>query len=168
VYWPESPLKATEGHLLGARANERRARSGHATRRFGGQEETANHGKRASLRVEQAADMTKCSTKRHRFRCDACDQSLDKVPLAPMLRDDVWNSVAGPQETLCADCLFKRMIRVLDRMPCFADLRPCVFNLLHAPHSWFDLVISKEKQPPVLDAEWREVLSNKQAFEKDG
>jgi hypothetical protein len=85
-------------------------------------------------------------TKRTEFRCDACNQSLNKVPLAPMLRDGVWNSVAGPQETLCARCLFERMTNVLDRMPCFADLRPCVFNLLHAPHSWLDLFISKEKR----------------------
>jgi hypothetical protein len=104
-------------------------------------------------------------TKRTEFRCDACNQSLNKVPLAPMLRDDVWNSVAGPQETLCTFCLFERMVRVLDRMPHFADLQPCVFNLLHAPHSWFDLVMSKEKQPPALDDEWRKVLGGKQTFE---
>jgi hypothetical protein len=104
-------------------------------------------------------------TKRTEFRCDACNQSLNKVPLAPMLRDGVWNSVAGPQETLCAPCLFERMTNVLDRMPCFADLRPCVFNLLHAPHSWLDLFISKEKQPPVLDDEWHEVLGKSLALD---
>jgi hypothetical protein len=98
-------------------------------------------------------------TKRHSFRCTACDQSLDVVPLAPMLRDEVWNRIAHPRETLCTDCFFARMVRVFDRMPCFADLLPCVFNLLHAPHSWLDLFISKEKQPPVLDDEWRAVLA---------
>jgi hypothetical protein len=87
-------------------------------------------------------------TKHHRFRCDACDQSLDKVPLAPMLRDDVWNSVAGPQETLCADCLFERMIRVLDRMPCFADCGRVSSICFTHRIPGLTCFISKEKQPP--------------------
>jgi hypothetical protein len=67
----------------------------------------------------------------------------------------VWNTDADPRETLCASCLFERMVRQLGRMPCFADLRPRYFNTLHSPYSWFDLFISKEKQPPALDDEWR-------------
>jgi hypothetical protein len=42
-----------------------------------------------------------------KYRCDACHQSLDKVPQAPMLHDHVWGRLVGPQEKLlCAPCLF--------------------------------------------------------------
>jgi hypothetical protein len=50
----------------------------------------------------------------------------------------------------------------------FRGLRPWVFNLLHAPHSWLDLFHQQGEAATCLDAEWRKVLSNKQAFEKDG
>ena len=52
-------------------------------------------------------------TKRTEFRCDACNQSLNKVPLAPMLRDGVWNSVAGPQE----DVVRAVLVRTHDQRP---------------------------------------------------
>jgi hypothetical protein len=94
---------------------------------------------------------------RYSHRCTACERSLNKVPPAPLLRDAVWNQVANKAELLCAPCLFERMTRVLGRDTRLADLHPCVFNLLHTPHSWFELFMITAKRPPRNIAEWRAI-----------
>jgi hypothetical protein len=44
------------------------------------------------------------------------------------------------------------------RVPMFADLRPCGWNLFHRPYSWFDLFMEKEGPPENL-AEWQAVIA---------
>jgi hypothetical protein len=47
----------------------------------------------------------------------------------------------------------------LGRMPTFADLRPCSWNLFHRPHSWFDLFTQMEGPPQNL-AEWEAAIAD--------
>ena len=75
----------------------------------------------------------------------------------PTLRNEVWNKIANPAETLCASCLSERMVRMFGRTLRFADLLPCYFNMMHSPHSWFDLFMSAAKRAPANIAEWRAV-----------
>jgi hypothetical protein len=46
---------------------------------------------------------------RRRRRCDGCNCSLGKIPLAPMLTDSVWRRLSNPGERqLCGNCFFRR------------------------------------------------------------
>jgi len=40
-----------------------------------------------------------------------------------------------------------------------ADLRPCSFNLLHRPDSWFDTFAQWEEGPPQNLAEWQAAIA---------
>lgn len=88
-------------------------------------------------------------TKPHN-RCDACGQE----DLGPMLRDDVWQKIAAPNEMLCGKCTLDRSVAKLGRVTTFADLLPCPFNLFRQPVSWFD-VFTQLEGPPWNLAEWR-------------
>jgi hypothetical protein len=93
-----------------------------------------------------------------KYRCDACHQSLNKVPQAPMLHDQVWGRLVGPQEKiLCAPCLFERANRLMDHPLGLADLLPCTFNLFGKP-CWFDLFISLGQHEPTVLDQWRSVI----------
>jgi hypothetical protein len=70
-------------------------------------------------------------------RCDGCRQTFRKVPLGPMLLTTTWRKIAAQQETLCLECIVDRAIErkiVLS----LRTLRPCPFNLLHWPLSYFN------------------------------
>jgi hypothetical protein len=71
-----------------------------------------------------------------------------------MLRDDVWQKIAAPNEMLCGKCTLDRSVAKLGRVTTFADLLPCPFNLFHQPVSWFDVFTHLEGPPQNL-AEWR-------------
>jgi hypothetical protein len=98
-----------------------------------------------------------------RNACGGCRLPFDRryrthVELGPMVHDHVWQQIADdPDERLCGECMEKRTVKRLGRMPTFADLRPCGWNLFHRPHSWFDLFVEKEG-PPKNIAEWRTVI----------
>jgi hypothetical protein len=71
--------------------------------------------------------------------------SLNKVPLAPMLQDEVWCKLAADNEVLCAECCFKRAFeRDVDLTR--ANLRLCVLNLAGWPSSYFNLFSHAKKQ----------------------
>ena len=92
---------------------------------------------------------------RRKWRCYVCQQSLNKVPLAPMLHEHVWNRLTAPHETLlCAPCLFERADRLLDHRLCLEDLRPCTFNLIPGP-SWFDIFVREGRHEPAILDQWR-------------
>jgi hypothetical protein len=40
------------------------------------------------------------------------------------------------------------------------DLRPCPWNLFHRPHSWFDLFMRAEREPPRNLTEWRSAAND--------
>jgi hypothetical protein len=92
-------------------------------------------------------------TKRKRQGC--CD-GCASPDLGPVLHDDVWKAIAKPREALCFNCIIGRMVERLNRMPRFADLRPCRWNLFHQPHSWFDLFVELLGEPSNV-VEWRSV-----------
>ena len=75
-----------------------------------------------------------------RWRCDDCNKSFNKVPLAPMLHDRVWLKLASQDETLCGPCFFARATQRDIRLT-LASLRPCRWNLDRnlGNQSWFDL-----------------------------
>jgi hypothetical protein len=50
--------------------------------------------------------------------------------------------------------MYIRVLQRLGRMLTWADLRPCPFNLLSHPYSWFSLFVEMQGQP-VNMAEWR-------------
>lgn len=92
-----------------------------------------------------------------KYQCDACHQSLKKVPLAPMLHDHIWNQLASRHERmLCATCVFERADRLLDHRLSLEDLRPCSFNLVPGP-CWFDFFRSDGHHDPKVFDEWRAV-----------
>jgi hypothetical protein len=71
---------------------------------------------------------------------------------APKLRDAVWLKLGlAEDEALCAKCLFERAAERGINLT-FADLRPCLFNLLPIFHdpTWFEFFHSDE---PISD-EW--------------
>jgi hypothetical protein len=72
------------------------------------------------------------------------------------VHDSVWRQLANPAERLCWDCMLQRAVHRLGRMPVWADLRPCRWNLYDQPYSWFDLFAEMQGPPPNLD-EWRAV-----------
>ena len=93
-----------------------------------------------------------------KYRCDACHQSLNKVPQAPMLHDHVWNRLVDPREKLlCAPCLFERASRLMGHPLGLADLLPCTFNLFGKP-CWFDLFRSLGQHEPTVLDQWRNVI----------
>jgi hypothetical protein len=63
-----------------------------------------------------------------------------------MLHDKAWKKLAAKRETLCAKCFFQRA-NARDVYLTIADLRPCPFNLLGQPQSWFDLFRSRDGHP---------------------
>ena len=76
-----------------------------------------------------------------------------------MLHDHIWQQIAAPSErALCIKCMIDRTIERLGRSPTFADLRPCPWNLFHRPHSWFDMFMQMEGEPPNL-AEWQTAIA---------
>ena len=85
-----------------------------------------------------------------------CTECLrEEAHLAPMLHDEVWARLADKDETLCTDCFFERMVQ-RDVNITVADLRPCLFNLLDSPLSWFDVLMKDETKPPANEDKWRE------------
>jgi hypothetical protein len=96
--------------------------------------------------------------------CDGCRQSFDRrlrshVELGPILHDSVWRQIADANEALCWECILQRTVQRLGRLPTFADLRPCAWNLFDRPHSWFDLFVEIEEGPPQNLAEWQAVIA---------
>src|SRR5262245_12244820 len=92
--------------------------------------------------------------------CDGCRQSLDRrlrshVELGPILHTRIWQQSAEPREALCLMCLDLRAVQRLGRSLTLADLRPCRWNLWGQPHSWFDLFVEMEGEPPSNLADWR-------------
>src|ERR1700740_2652249 len=80
-------------------------------------------------------------------KCDSCRVSLNKVPLAPMLQDEVWCKLAAENELLCAECCFKRAYeRDIDLTR--ANLRLCVLNLAGWPFSYFNLLRDAKNNHP--------------------
>lgn len=57
---------------------------------------------------------------RRHFKCRDCDNKPD----APMLKDEVWSTIAGPRELLCIPCTVRAMGRDIQ----VYDLRHCVGN----------------------------------------
>ena len=87
------------------------------------------------------------------FQCDSCNRSFDDVRLAPMLHDAMWLKLADKHTVPCAECMFQRAAGRGVALT-LADLRPCTFNVLHSPHSWYDLFLSRESEPqPSLSAD---------------
>ena len=87
------------------------------------------------------------------FQCDGCNRSFDDVRLAPMLHDATWLKLADKHTVLCAECMFGRAAEREVALT-LTDLRPCMFNVLHSPHSWYDLFLSRESEPqPSLSAD---------------
>jgi hypothetical protein len=71
--------------------------------------------------------------------CDACGKAHAPFACGPMLHDHIWQQIAEPGERmLCDACMGDRAFERLGRALTLADLRPCGFNLLHRPDSWFD------------------------------
>ncbi len=89
-----------------------------------------------------------------RSTCDNCHEC--DVDVAPMLLDSFWLQLADKHETLCLGCMFDRAIdRKVDLE--LSSLKPCPFNLLHWPHSWFNLFAEKETPPTLaFDEAWGE------------
>ena len=85
--------------------------------------------------------------------CTECHR--EEARLAPMLRDEVWARLADKDETLCTDCFFERMVE-RDVTIGVSDMRPCLFNLLDSPLSWFDVLMRDETKPPANMDKWRE------------
>ena len=86
-------------------------------------------------------------------QCDGCNRSFDNVRLAPMLHDATWLKLADKHTVPCAECMFQRAAGRGVALT-LADLRPCTFNVLHSPHSWYDLFLSRESEPqPSLSAD---------------
>jgi hypothetical protein len=83
---------------------------------------------------------------RHRAgKCDSCRISFNKVPLAPMLQDEVWCKLADENELLCAECCFNRAFdRGTDLTR--ANLRLCALNLAGWPWAYFNLFMDAKKQ----------------------
>jgi hypothetical protein len=96
---------------------------------------------------------------RRSFRCDSCRKSFSKVPMAPVLHDEVWGKLAHPHEILCAPCMFSRAIERNVHLT-LASLRPCPFNLSQSPQSWFDVFRSDEIGPPRNIDEWQMIGGN--------
>ena len=92
------------------------------------------------------------------WQCDDCNQSFDEWPLAPILHDATWLKLAGKHTTLCVKCMFRRASEREVALT-LADLRPCMYNVLHSPHSWYDLFLSRESEPPVNLSECAGFLS---------
>jgi hypothetical protein len=93
------------------------------------------------------------------FRCSGCRCDLMEAADAPILRDEVWAKLAGTNEHLCQKCFYDRSIA--RKVPIYlAQLKPCVFNLLHTPRSWFDLFLGFDETPPSqeLIEEWRAAI----------
>jgi hypothetical protein len=77
--------------------------------------------------------------------CNSCRISFNKVPLAPMLQNEVWCKLAAEKEVLCAECCFRRASeRGIDITR--ANLRLCVLNLAGWPWSYFNLFTDAKKQ----------------------
>lgn len=86
--------------------------------------------------------------------CDDCGRTPRITELAPELQDTVWRNIAQQRELLCAQCMFTRAVAREVRLA-LASLKPCPFNLICSPVSWFELFSSVELRPPTnLDA-WR-------------
>lgn len=84
-------------------------------------------------------------------RCSHCRRSFDHAPLCPVLHDDVWRKLARKNESLCGECMFVTAVKLGVRLS-LSDLKPCLFNLFHRPHSWFDLFSNGE--PPEVVRAW--------------
>jgi hypothetical protein len=78
-----------------------------------------------------------------------------------MLRNKAWLSLAHKHETLCDKCFYTRSIERQVYIG-LAELLPCLFNLFHSPHSWFDLFLRREDAPlpSGLIDEWRQMVSD--------
>jgi hypothetical protein len=62
------------------------------------------------------------------YRCDGCGRPWRQVNAGPMLKDEVWCSIAGQQDILCNCCVRARIEQVLGRSMTFSDLLICPFN----------------------------------------
>jgi hypothetical protein len=71
-----------------------------------------------------------------------------------MLHDKIWRGIANEHETLCSDCFDNRLRdRKIDVT--LADLRPCPFNLMNWPDSWFNVFLVQNNNGQIfVDAEW--------------
>jgi hypothetical protein len=89
--------------------------------------------------------------------CDGCHRKNNDP--APMFHDAAWQKLAEKHETLCNECALKR---VADRQIglTLADLKPCAFNLLGWPYSWFDAFrkFEPEVDEVALAQEWRDAM----------
>jgi hypothetical protein len=113
---------------------------------------------KAKRKVEREMEAHRRRRKpRKRECCDGCGAP----ELGPVLRDDVWKAIAEPREALCFNCILGRMVKRLNRMPRFADLRPCRWNLFHQPNSWFDVFVGKLGEPDNI-AEWRKLGADRE------
>jgi hypothetical protein len=116
----------------------------------------------AGLRQWEGGAMTRPDP---RNVCDGCRQSLDQrlrshVELGPIVHDHIWQQLADADERLCDTCMYRRAWDRLGRMLTLADLRPCPWNLFHRPHSWFDLFMRAEREPPRNLAKWRSAAND--------
>jgi hypothetical protein len=102
---------------------------------------------------------------RYSYRCDACNRSLGKVEIAPMLHKEIWQRIAEPAldrgigkngALLCEHCARQRSKYRLGRDLTMADLKPCEFNLYRSP-PWF-AVLPPGNMTPELNAQWDAVF----------
>jgi hypothetical protein len=79
-------------------------------------------------------------------QCDGCNRNLFReARLGPELHDAVWLKLADKHAALCGECMFERAAECGVTLT-LADLRPCMFNVLHSPHSWYDLFLSRRSE----------------------
>jgi hypothetical protein len=79
------------------------------------------------------------------------------VELGPIVHTHIWRELGKPDEVLCLKCMDLRAVHRLGRMLMLDDLRPCRWNLMGRPHSWFDLFMEREGAPPSNLNAWRSV-----------
>jgi hypothetical protein len=101
---------------------------------------------------------------RYRHRCDACDRSLYKVPIAPMLRDDVWRQIGEHHELLCLSCARQRAKYRIGRDITVADLAPVPINFLDPWHH----ILPPGNLMAEIEAEWDSAIDEAAVAEQRG
>ena len=64
------------------------------------------------------------TTKSNMFTCNDCKVDTSEIDEYYMLKDDIWATIAKPNEDLCIGCLEERLRRKLNR----ADFFDCLLN----------------------------------------
>jgi len=81
------------------------------------------------------------------FNCDGCGTSWSYV--SPMLKDEVWLTIARKDDLLCVFCMIKRILLHFNRLMSPDDLTSCPANKEFEIGMWLGIGWATGRLPAV-------------------